>query len=126
MQHATLFQLFGAGAFGVLIGWYLYFINRHRKSEVQLTDLVTVVGAVGGAAVLKLFPATTDLFAAYGIGLLVGFFAYFVVLAVLVGRSENFDRDYFIDGRRKQPGPDQVLPSGPDPGAMDDRPPIRT
>lgn len=97
-------QLWGAGCFGLLIGWYVYYINRHRKGDVQLSDLVTLIGVLGGSAVLALFPAKSDLFGAYGIGLAIGFFAYFLVLAVLVGVSSNFDADWFLDGRNKAPG----------------------
>ena len=96
-------QLWGAGCFGALIGWYVYYINRYRKSDVQLGDLVTVIGVIGGSAVLALFPAASDLFGAYGVGLAVGFFAYFLTLIVLVGVSPNFDVDWFLDGRRKLP-----------------------
>jgi hypothetical protein len=79
---------------------------------VQLGDLVTVVGALGGGAILALFPSGTDLFGAYGIGLAAGFFAYLIVLAVLVRRSPNFDRDFFLDGRRKQLQPGWEIPAG--------------
>lgn len=96
-------QLFGAASFGLLIGWYVYYINRYRKSDVQLGDLVTVMGVIGGSAVLALFPAGTNLFGAYGIGLAVGFFGYFVSLIFLVAKSENFDSDWFLDGRRRLP-----------------------
>lgn len=116
---ATAIQLWGAGCFGLLIGWYVYYINRHRKSDVQLSDLVTLLGVLGGSAVLALFPARTDLFGAYGIGLAVGFFGYFLVLVVLVGISENFDADWFLDGRNKAPGPGFVvgpIPMGTRPG----------
>ena len=71
-QSATLIQKLGAGGFGVIIGWYVYFINRYRKSEVQLSDLATLVGVLGGGAILALFPARSDLFGAYGIGLRLG------------------------------------------------------
>jgi len=108
LQAASGFQQVGAFAFGAVVGWYLYFINRHRKEEVKLADVVTVIGAVGGAAVLALFPAGTDLFAAYGIGLASGFFLYFLVLCVLVSRSDNFDVDWFLDGRRKLPTKEQT------------------
>jgi hypothetical protein len=101
---ATAIQLWGAGCFGLLIGWYVYYINRHRKGDVQLSDLVTLLGVLGGTAVLALFPARTDLFGAYGIGLAVGFFSYFLVLIVLVGVSKNFDADWFLDGRNRAPG----------------------
>jgi hypothetical protein len=96
-------QLWGAFCFGVIIGWYVYFINRYRKSDVQFSDLVTLIGIIGGGAILTLFPAKTDLFGAYGIGLAVGFFLYFVLLTVLVRISKNFNVDWFLDGRRRLP-----------------------
>jgi lipid-A-disaccharide synthase-like uncharacterized protein len=118
-QAATTLQLIGAGCFGALIGWYIYFINRNRKSDVQLGDLLTLIGVLGGSAVLVLFPARTDLFGAYGIGLAVGFFGYLAMLIILVNISSNFDVDWFLDGRRKKPGPeyeagpsDRPLPMG--------------
>jgi hypothetical protein len=111
-DDATCLQMLGAGGFGAILGWFLYFTNRYRKADVQLSDLVTVVGALGGAAILALFPAKTDLFGAYGIGLFCGFFGYFLVLAVLVWRSPNFTRDWFLDGRRVKPGENEVIPEG--------------
>ena len=103
-------QLLGAGGFGALIGWYVYYINRYRKGDVQVSDIVTLIGAIGGAAVLALFPAKSDLFGAYGIGLAAGFFGYFLVLIILVGVSKNFDADFFLDGRRKKVAPDYFIP----------------
>lgn len=97
----------GALGFGTVIGWYLYFINRYRKAEVQIGDLTTVIGAIGGAAVLKLFGDNADtaknFFGPYGIGLAVGFFGYFLVLVFLVGHSKAFNADWFLDGRRPNP-----------------------
>jgi hypothetical protein len=95
---ATTLQLWGAGAFGVLIGWYVYYINRYRKADVQLGDLVTLVGVIGGGAVLAIFPAKSDLFGAYGVGLGIGFFGYFLALIIMVGISKKFDVDFFLDG----------------------------
>jgi hypothetical protein len=111
VEQATMIQKLGAGGFGALIGWYVYYINRYRKGDVQISDLVTLLGAIGGTAVLALFPAKSDLFGAYGVGLAIGFFGYFMVLVVLVGVSKNFDVDWFLDGRRKKLGTDQQ--SGP-------------
>ena len=110
---ASELQLFGAGAFGVLIGWLVYYINRYRKADVQLGDLVTLVGVLGGGAILALFPAKTDLFGAYGVGLGIGFFLYFLVLVFLVGVSKNFDVDWFLDGRRKKPEAPFYIPGEP-------------
>jgi len=100
---ASTIQMLGAGGFGFLIGWYVYYINRYRQSDVQLSDVVTLIGAVGGGAILALFPQGSDLFGAYGVGLFAGFFGYLLMLAVLVAVSDNFDRDWFLDGRRKKP-----------------------
>ena len=104
-------QLLGAGSFGTLIGWYVYYINRHRREEVSASDLVSLLGVIGGVAVLKLFPERTDLFGAYGLGLGIGFFGYFLSLIVLVGMSKNFNADYFLDGRRKRPATDEYIPT---------------
>ena len=108
---ASTLQLLGAGAFGLVLGWYLYYINRYRTGEVQTSDLVSVISALGGGTVVALFPARSDMFGAYGIGLAVGFFGYLLVLWVMVWRSPNFTVDWFLDGRRKAPGP------GEDPGS---------
>jgi len=111
-EAATELQKWGAFAFGLVLGWFLYFLNRYRK-EVSLADLTTVIGAVGGGAVMALFPAKTDLFGAYGVGLAVGFFGYLLVLVGLVVKSANFGVDYLVDGRRTLP--DGTVGYGPDP-----------
>ncbi len=105
-------QLGGAFAFGYLIGWYVYYVNRYRTGDVQISDITTVLGVIGGGAVLALFDAKTDLFGAYGIGLATGFFSYFLVLIVLVGVSKNFDADWFLDGRRVRPLEPYYIPEG--------------
>jgi hypothetical protein len=98
-EVATLMQKIGAGAFGAVVGWYVYYINRWRKDDVQLSDIVTLIGAVGGAAILALFPEKTDLFGAYGIGLATGFFLYFFILVILVNKAPGFTAAWFLDGR---------------------------
>ncbi|SOC51205.1 hypothetical protein [Ornithinimicrobium cerasi] len=102
MEAASIVQMLGALGFGLVLGWFLYYLNRYRR-EVALGDLTTVIGAIGGAAVLALFPAGTDLFGAYGIGLAGGFFGYFTVLILLVRKSPDFTTEFLIDGRRKLP-----------------------
>ena len=109
---ATTLQLIGAGCFGLILGWYLYFINRYRAGAVDFGDIITILGAVGGAGVLALFPSGSDLFGAYGIGLAVGFFLYYAILNSMVARSPNFDSDFFLDGRRKKLAPDSFIPEG--------------
>jgi hypothetical protein len=65
----------GAFAFGIVIGWITYRTLR-RSQGSGLSDIATVIGAVGGAAVTALFPRETGAFGAYCIGLAIGFFAY--------------------------------------------------
>ena len=100
--QATPLQIWGAAGFGAIIGWLVYYINRYRTGDVQFSDLATVIGIIGGGAILALFPAATDLFGGYGIGLFVGFFSYFIYLNVQVAISRNFTVDWFLDGRSKR------------------------
>jgi len=109
---ATPLQIWGAGFFGALIGWFVYYVNRYRSGDVQVSDIVTLLGVIGGGAILTLFPAKSDLFGAYGIGLFAGFFLYFIILVFMVGKSPNFSVDWFLDGRRRKPADDEVIPDG--------------
>ena len=129
-------MLLGAGAFGLVIGWYVHYVNRYRKEDVRLSDLVTLIGAIGGGAVLSLFEARSELFGAYGIGLALGFFGYFATLLFLVRTSmrttQNFTWEWFLDGRRKDPppgvscgGPRPMTASGPGVGGSPSTPPHR-
>jgi hypothetical protein len=105
------FLQWGAFGFGAVIGWFTYHVNRYR-GEVKLTDVLTLIGAVGGGAILALFPQQSDSFAAYGLGLAFGFFGYFAVLLVLVARSPRFTTDWFLDGRRPSIEPTTTVDGG--------------
>jgi hypothetical protein len=102
----------GVFAFGVVLGWFVYYTNRYRKGEVQFSDLTALLGAIGGGAVTALFgEAKTALFGAYGLGLAAGFFAYFLTLIVLVRLSNGvFAVTWFLDGRRKKLADDEEIP----------------
>jgi hypothetical protein len=102
----------GAVGFGAVIVWNVYFINRYRKGDVQISDLVTLVSVLGGGAILRIFPSGSELFGGYGVGLAFGFFAYFLVLVILVGRSKEFKWEWFLDGRRAKPGPNEEIQGG--------------
>jgi hypothetical protein len=121
MSDGSTLQLLGAGGFGLLLGWYVYYINRHRREEVKLGDLVTLIGVIGGGAVLTLFPEQTDLFGAYGIGLFLGFFGYFAFLLLLVRRS-SFTLEWFLDGRRPDLPPGMVAKPADEPLPMEGGP----
>jgi hypothetical protein len=68
----------GAGLFGWVIGWVTYRTLRRREGAAALSDIATVIGALGGAAVLALFK-TDVIFAWYCIGVFVGFFLYLII-----------------------------------------------
>ena len=97
-------------------GMYAYAQVRGQPfsgpTVVQLSDLAALIGVIGGSAVLALFDREGGLFGAYGIGLAIGFFSYFLSLIVMVSRSDNFNIDWFLDGRRRKPSSDYVIPPG--------------
>ena len=68
----------GALCFGLVIGWVAYRTLRRSGETVALSDIATVIGAVGGAAVTGLFKDQA-LFGTYCIGLALGFFLYLIV-----------------------------------------------
>ncbi len=106
--EATRIQILGAVGFGAIIGWLVYYINRYRTGDVQFSDLATVIGILGGGAILALFPASTDLFGGYGIGLFIGFFSYFIFLMIWVAISKKFGVEWFLDGRSKKLADDEM------------------
>jgi hypothetical protein len=79
----------GAICFGLVIGWITYRTLRRKEGAVGLTDLATVLAAVGGGAVTALFDDAV-VFGAYAVGLAVGFFGY-LVAATLMPDSKWMD-----------------------------------
>jgi hypothetical protein len=78
----------GAVCFGVVIGWMTYRTLRRKEGAAALSDIATVIGAVGGGAVLALFPNDpTNLFAFYAAGLAGGFFAYLLINLAVFGKD---------------------------------------
>jgi uncharacterized membrane protein len=77
----------GAGCFGLVVGWITYRTLVRRADRAALSDISTVIAAVGGAAVTGLFKDKT-LFGWYSIGLAVGFVSYFVLFWVINGKDE--------------------------------------
>lgn len=71
-------ESWGALLFGLVVGWITYRTLRRSGETVALSNIATVIGAVGGAAVTALFN-TAELFAWYSIGLAIGFFAYLIL-----------------------------------------------
>jgi uncharacterized membrane protein YeaQ/YmgE (transglycosylase-associated protein family) len=75
----------GSICFGLVIGWITYRTLR-RKDGTGLSDIATVIGALGGATITTLFKK--ELFAGYCIGLAAGFFLYFFI-ALIIGKGSN-------------------------------------
>lgn len=68
----------GSLCFGVVIGWITYRTLRKTGETVALSNIATVIGAVGGAAVTGIFK-DEQVFATYCIGLFIGFFLYLIL-----------------------------------------------
>ena len=76
----------GALCFGLVVGWITYRTLRRKEGSAALSDISTVIGAVGGAAVTALFKSEA-LFSMYSIGLASGFFLYFIVGLFVSGKD---------------------------------------
>jgi hypothetical protein len=73
----------GAFWFGFVVGFFAYRTIKHVANPT-ISDLGAVIAAIGGAAVLKLFPAESPRFEAYAYGLAFGVLLY-LVLSVGLG-----------------------------------------
>lgn len=79
-----MWEQIGALLFGVVIGWVTYRTLRRSNASAGLSDIATVIGSVGGAAVTTLFE-DPDVFGLYATGLAAGFFGYLVAALFLEG-----------------------------------------
>src|SRR5260370_31575561 len=79
----------GAFLFGAVVGLVTFYTMRYSSNHA-LSDIATVIGAIGGAAVLGLFPAQSSLFGFYGVGLGLGFFVYIIIVVVATLRTTGW------------------------------------
>lgn len=84
----TILAGVGAVCFGLVVGWVTYRTLARRTDGVALSDIATVIGAIGGAAVVALFNDKQQ-FGLYSIGLAVGFFGYLALYGLMSGREET-------------------------------------
>jgi NhaP-type Na+/H+ or K+/H+ antiporter len=75
LELITALTLVGALAFGIVVGWVTGGTLRRTK-RTGLTDLSTLIGIIGGAAITALFKSENGSFGAYCIGLALGLFYY--------------------------------------------------
>jgi uncharacterized membrane protein YeaQ/YmgE (transglycosylase-associated protein family) len=62
----------GAVCFGLVVGWVTYRTLRRAKEGAAISDIASVIGAVGGTTVTGLFKDMQ--FGWYAIGFAAGFF----------------------------------------------------
>jgi hypothetical protein len=104
VQPTTVLPLAGAFCFGLVVGYITYRSLARTTAKASISDLATVIAAIGGGTVTLLFGgADGNMFGLYAIGLAVGFVLYFVVL-------RRYLKDKSIDvlsegADRPRPGP---------------------
>ena len=76
----------GCVCFGLVIGFVTYRTLVHTNNRARINDLTAVLATVGGGAVTALFPAGTQAFGWYAIGLALGLAVYFGLSLWLRGR----------------------------------------
>jgi hypothetical protein len=103
----------GVVCFGLVVGYITYRMLVRTTANAAISDLATVIGAIGGGAVTTFVEPGTDLFGWYGVGLLVGFAFYAVLYRLAAGRVE-FARTM---GRDDRGGDDRDDRSGRPTGA---------
>jgi hypothetical protein len=75
----------GAACFGIAVGYFTYRTLVRTAEKTVISVLAAAVGAIGGAAVTRLFASGTSLFAWYSIGLLAGMAVFFAIFGRLNG-----------------------------------------
>ena|SRR5271165_1360696 len=80
----------GALFFGFVVGWVTYRTLR-RSQTAGISDIASVIGAVGGAAVTGLFSKESGAFGTYCIGLAVGFFLYLITALFVANQAGKSD-----------------------------------
>lgn len=77
----------GALVFGLVVGFITYRTLVRTADKAAVTDLVAVVGVLGGGVVTSLYDPAGDQFAWYAIGLAVGMALFFLAYWKMNGRK---------------------------------------
>ncbi|MEW2463358.1 hypothetical protein [Streptomyces massasporeus] len=87
MSSSPAVMSVGAVCFGVAVG-YITYRTLVRAERSAVSDLATVITAVGGGAVTGLFdPQEGDTFGWYSIGLLAGMAVFFLLFLAMNGKA---------------------------------------
>jgi hypothetical protein len=93
--------LFGAGAFGMVLGWMAYHVFK-RAEKLDVTWLGSIISVLLGGAISVLFKNKEVMFGSYTLGLAFGFFlaVFFIPIASAIG--DEMERDAKKTKRSKQ------------------------
>jgi hypothetical protein len=77
----------GALVFGLVVGFITYRTLVRTADKAAVTDLVAVVGVIGGGVVTNLYDPTGEPFAWYAIGLALGMAGFFLAYWKMNGKK---------------------------------------
>jgi hypothetical protein len=77
----------GALVFGLVVGFITYRTLVRTADKAAITDLVAVVGVLGGGVVTNLYDPAGDQFAWYAIGLALGMATFFLAYWKMNGKK---------------------------------------
>jgi hypothetical protein len=77
----------GALIFGLVVGYITYRTLIRTVDKASVSDLATVLSAIGGGAVVKLYDPSGTPFAFYSIGLTVGMTVFFFAFWKMTDKS---------------------------------------
>jgi hypothetical protein len=77
----------GALCFGLVLGYVTYRMLVRTTANAAISDLATVLAAIGGGAVTAIAEPGTVLFGYYGLGLAIGFAIYGVAYYLANGKK---------------------------------------
>ena len=88
IQNPGTLAYSGAVCFGIVVGYITYRTLARTTDKAAITDLATVIGAVGGGTVLTLYgSADGAMFAMYSFGLLAGMVLYLIASLIFRGKQ---------------------------------------
>jgi hypothetical protein len=92
VTHPSNLALAGAVCFGLVVGYITYRTLMRTTDKAAITDLATVIGAIGGGTITIVYgSADGSLFGMYSIGLLGGMILYLVASLILRGKAATSD-----------------------------------
>jgi len=90
----------GALFFGAVVGWLTH--NVYQKAElINVPWLASLIGAIGGGAIMAIFPHKTPMFGAYCIGLGLSFFLRAMLHPLRKAVEEQMALENLKDTERK-------------------------